>query len=264
MSTRVLGVRIDAMTVEEAAGAVLEQVRTARAALAAGAAGGQAVASPRRPLWVVVTPNPEIIMTARKTPDLAAILDKADLAVPDGVGLLWAARRQGTPLAERVAGFDLLCRILERGAGERLRVFFLGAAPGVAEEAARRCLEKHPGLELAGTHHGYFGPSEDAGVADLVARSGAEFVAVGMGSPRQERWVQAARTVLESSESRVVVAMLVGGSFDVLSGRLKRAPHWASCLGLEWLVRIVGQPSRWRRALPLVRFALAILRGGRG
>jgi len=93
-----------------------------------------------------------------------------------------------------------------------------------------------------------------------VARSGAEFVAVGMGSPRQERWVQAARVALEGPESRVVVAMPVGGSLDVLSGRRKRAPDWASRFGLEWLVRLLSQPARWRRAPTLARFVLAVLR----
>ena len=259
-SVRILGVRVDDVTLDGAAEAVLARIRVAREGPAREPRQEATSERAARRLWVLTTPNPEMIMTARVRPDFAAILDQADLAVPDGVGLLWAARRQGTPLRERVAGCDLLGHILERGAGEKLRVFFLGAAPGVAEEAARRCRETYPGLEIAGTHHGYFGASEDRQVAGRVARSGAEFVAVGMGSPRQERWVQAARAALEGPESRVAVAMPVGGSLDVLSGRLKRAPDWASRLGLEWLVRLLSQPARWRRAPTLVRFVRAVLR----
>jgi N-acetylglucosaminyldiphosphoundecaprenol N-acetyl-beta-D-mannosaminyltransferase len=202
----------------------------------------------------VATPNPEIVVAATRDPELKAILNRTDLAVPDGVGLVWAARRRGADLPGRVAGFDLLMRVLERGSREGLKVFFLGSRPGVAAEAARRCLERWCGLQVAGTSHGYFPPADDEKMARLVAASGAELVAVGMGSPRQEKWIARHRELLVG-----LVALGVGGSLDVLSGRVRRAPDWMAEQGLEWLGRFITQPERWRRAPALARFVLSVL-----
>ncbi len=263
-AVRVLGVRLDAVGLDEAAGLVLRWVKEARRDRAAGRAGsaggaGQAAggADTDAPLRLVVTPNPEIVMRARKDNALAAILDRADLAVPDGVGVVWAARRKGSNLP-RVPGFDLLTEVLRRGAASGLRVYFLGATPGTAEEAATRALDAYPGLVVTGTHHGYFPPSEDRAVAGEIASAAPELLVVGMGSPRQEKFVAGQEELLGG-----IVAMPVGGALDVLSGKVKRMPAWMGRLGLEWLGRLASQPARWRRAPALARFVLAVLAEGR-
>jgi N-acetylglucosaminyldiphosphoundecaprenol N-acetyl-beta-D-mannosaminyltransferase len=254
-STRVLGVRVDAVTLDEAARIVLEKIEAGRAR----AGGGR--------FWLVVTPNPEIVMAARSDPELGHILNQADLAVPDGIGLVWAARRQGLELSGRVAGCDLLSAIVARGARIGLRVFFLGAKPGVAAQAAQRLGRDHPGLEVVGAHHGYFPASDDARIAGVVAAAQPELVVVAMGSPRQEKWLTGYRRLLEAEPSvggdgraGLQVGFPAGGSLDVLSGQVKRAPAWAARLNLEWAVRVASQPSRWRRAPALVGFVLAVLR----
>ncbi len=261
---RVLGVRVDAVTLDRAARAILEATRTNR------------LRSGRGRLWLVVTPNPEIVMAAQSDAELREILNSADLAVADGVGLVWAANRLGSPLPGRVAGFDLLVEVLARGAGEGLRVFLLGARPGVAEAAAARCMAEHPGLVVTGTHHGYFPPDRDDEVAGLVAATSPDLVVTGMGSPRQEKWLARYGKVLAEGSAagrpgrggggRAVpprpggqVGMPVGGSLDVLAGRVSRPPAWVARFGLEWAVRVASQPSRWRRAPTLARFVVAVL-----
>jgi len=244
-AVRILGVRVDSVDLDRAADMILRRVQEAR-----GVGVGPGDGAP----FVVVTPNPEMVMAAQSDLELLGILNAANLAVADGIGLVWAARRRGADLPGRVAGFDLLTEILERGSREGLKVFLLGSRPGVAADAARRCLERWPGLEVAGTHHGYFPPADDEKVARLVAASGADLVAVGMGSPRQERWIARQAELLGG-----LVAFGVGGSLDVLSGRVKRAPDWMARRGLEWLGRFISQPGRWRRAPALARFVLAVL-----
>jgi len=247
----VLGVRVDVVDLEEATERVLGWVRERRLLNPDRRCPG-----PDRPrsARMVFTPNPEIVARAARDPEFRAVLRRADLAVPDGVGLVWAVRRRGAPLAERVAGFDLLVSVLERGSREGLRVYLLGSKPGVAEEATQRALSRWPGLEVVGAHHGYFPPDDDAKVAREVVATGAELVAVGMGSPRQELWVARQAGALGGA-----VAMGVGGSLDVLSGRVRRVPEWLARHGLEWLGRFLSQPARLRRAPALARFVAAVL-----
>ncbi len=254
-TARVLGVRVDGVTLDEAAEAVLAEVRKNR--FAAGGKEEVAGSAGQGRFWLVVTPNPEIVMTARGDEELRRILNAADLAVADGVGLVWAARRLGTELPGRVAGFDLLVEVLRRGARDGLRVFLLGAKPGVAEAAAARLEADHPGLVVAGVHHGYFAPSDDLRIADLVAETRPDVVAVGMGSPRQEKWLAVYAGRLPAG--RAEVGMPVGGSLDVLAGKVSRPPAWVARLNLEWAVRVASQPARWRRAPTLARFVLAVL-----
>lgn len=259
-SVVVLGVRVDAVTLDEAARMLLDQARAGRTGAGPSdqaRAGRKGVAG--RFLWLVVTPNPEIVMAARRDPELRKILNRADLAVPDGIGLVWAARRQGLDLPGRVAGYDLLREVLARGAREGLRVFFLGARPGVADEAARLCSQAFPGLVVVGTHHGHFPPADDEKVAATVAAARPELVVVGMGSPRQEKWLAVYERLLSAEAAGLQVGFPVGGSLDVLSGRVSRAPAWAARLNLEWAVRVLSQPSRWKRAPALARFVLAVL-----
>ncbi|WP_287371417.1 WecB/TagA/CpsF family glycosyltransferase [Oceanithermus sp.] len=201
----------------------------------------------------VVTLNPEIAVRSRRDPELRRALQEAELVTPDGVGVLWAARRLlGLRLAERVTGVDLTLRLFEE-LGPELRVFLLGGRPGVAERAAAAA--EGLGVRVAGTHHGYF--DDEAPVIAAVARSGANLLLAGMGE-RQE-------TFLWRNKLRLGVPVMigVGGTLDVLAGEARRTPAWSRRLGVEWLLRVGLDPKRWPRALRLLRFVIEVERARR-
>lgn len=202
---------------------------------------------------LVVTPNPETVMLARRDSALARALAAADLSVPDGVGIVWAARRLGHPLPARVPGIELAQAALQRAALMGVPVFLVGGRPQVAAEAAARCQARWPALVVAGHHHGYFTAAEEPGMVAAIATSGARLVLVGMGTPRQELFAQGLR---REPGGRVV--MTVGGTLDVWSGRARRAPPLVRRAGLEWLYRAVREPRRLGRLAALPRFAWAI------
>jgi exopolysaccharide biosynthesis WecB/TagA/CpsF family protein len=206
----------------------------------------------------VCTINPEFIMIARQDANFANILRRADVCVPDGVGLLWAARYLGRPLPERVTGSDGVPIIAERAAREGWTLFFLGAAPGVAERAARVLQERHPGLQVVGTYAGSPDPAEEDDLVERVNASGADILFVAYGAPEQDKWI--ARNL---PRLRVGMAMGVGGAFDFIAGVVPRAPGWMRRMGLEWAYRLVRQPWRFRRMLRLPRFVLAVVLRGK-
>jgi N-acetylglucosaminyldiphosphoundecaprenol N-acetyl-beta-D-mannosaminyltransferase len=236
----ILGAPVDAVTIAAAVARVSELI----------ARGGT---------HQVVTLNPEYLYRAQREPDLLAIAREASLVTADGVGIVWAASVHGYSLPERVTGIDLLVALCDRAAAEGWRVFFLGGQPGVAAAAASRLKAEYPGLMIAGEHHGYFTADEEAMVLEKIKAAAPQLLFVGLGAPKQERWIYKCRQELDN-----VVAMGVGGSFDVLSGRAKRAPAWMRRWGLEWLGRLFYEPRRWRRMLILPRFALLVLRAARG
>lgn len=205
----------------------------------------------------VATVNAEMMVMASRQPELAATLKESQLVVPDGAGVVWALRRAGLP-AQKVAGVELLvefCRALAPLGG---RVFLLGAAPGVAEEAALRLKAEAPGLEVVGVRDGFFGPGEEAQVVDLVREARPDFLVVALGVPRQEQWIASHQAALG-----LPVAMGVGGSLDVLAGRLQRAPDLWRRFQLEWLYRLVQEPWRFKRmASTLPHFVWRALREG--
>ena len=203
----------------------------------------------------ICTVNPEFIMAARRDPAFAAALRRADLRVPDGVGVLWAARLLGRPLRERVTGSDGVFRISARAAQEGWRVYFLGAAPGVAEEAARRLAARYPGLQVAGTYAGSPRAEEWRDIHARLAAARPDVLFVAYGHPRQDLWIDAHRADLPCA-----VALGVGGAFDFVAGVAVRAPAWVQRLGLEWLHRLLREPWRWRRMARLPLFALLVLR----
>ncbi|MGQ9531471.1 MAG: WecB/TagA/CpsF family glycosyltransferase [Desulfotomaculales bacterium] len=209
----------------------------------------------------VVTLNPELLYRARSEPRLRAILDRADLVTADGVGIVWAARRTGQWLPERVTGIDLMLALVRRAAACGWRLFLLGAAPGVAAEVARRLKGLYPGLGIAGWQHGFWTPEEEPEVVAAIKSARPQLLFVALGAPRQEEWIARHLPALGP-----VVAMGVGGSFDVVAGRVRRAPALLRRLNLEWLGRLVMQPRRWRRMLVLPRFAWLVFRtyGWRG
>ena len=199
----------------------------------------------------VVTPNPEIIMAARRDAGYQSILNTSDLALPDGVGLLLAARLAGTPIRSHVRGSDLVEPLAAHAAARGWRWFLLGAEPGVADEAARRLTARWPGLEIAASMAGSPDPADDLAIRRAIqAAAPIHVLLVAYGSPPQERWIARNQAAID-----VPVQIGVGGAFNFLAGRSPRAPAWVRRLELEWAYRLVHEPWRWRRQLALPVFA---------
>ncbi len=213
------------------------------------------MAEPR--LHQIATVNPEFVMTAQDDAEFRQVLTEADLCLPDGVGLLYAARRYGRRLPERVPGSELVYRLAERAAACGWPLFLLGAAPGVAEEAAEVLRGLYPGLPVVGTFAGSPDPADNEAIVRRVNDSGAALLFVAYGAPKQDKWIARNRVALTA----VRVAVGVGGSLDFITGRAVRAPRWMQRLGLEWLHRLIREPWRWRRMLALPRFAGRVARG---
>lgn len=203
----------------------------------------------------VCTVNPEYIMIARQDPIFFNILRRAALCVPDGVGLLWASRRLGKPIAERITGSDGLPTIARQAAQKGWRLFFLGAGEGIAQRAAHTLSERFPGLQVAGTYAGSPAPSEEDKIVAMINEAGADILFVAYGAPQQDKWIARNLPRLD-----ITMAMGIGGSLDFITGEVARAPAWLRARGLEWCYRLLRQPWRLRRMLRLPRFALAVLR----
>lgn len=206
----------------------------------------------------VCTVNPEFIMIAQGDPIFFNILNRADICVPDGIGLLWASRHLGAPLPERVTGSDGLPLIARHAAQEGWKLYLLGAAEGVAERAAGILREQHPKLLIAGVYGGSPDEAEEDEIVSRINASGADILLVAYGAPQQDLWIARNLPRLE-----VAMAMGIGGSLDFIAGVVPRAPHWMRARGLEWLYRLLRQPWRLRRMLRLPRFVIAVLRQGR-
>lgn len=206
-------------------------------------------------LHQIATVNPEFVMAAQDDGEFLEILKNADLCLADGVGLLYAARRYGRPLPERVPGSELVYHLARMAAEEGWRLFLLGAAPGVAEEAAAILQQRYPGLQIAGTCAGSPAIEENEAIVQRVNDGKADILYVAYGAPRQDKWIARNRHTLQT----VRLAMGVGGALDFITGRSVRAPVWVQRLGLEWLHRLYREPWRWRRMLALPQFALRVL-----
>jgi len=229
-SRRILGVRIDDVTEDEA-------VARCVAFVAEGRRG-------------VVTPNPEIVMAARADRALRHALARADLAIPDGGGLLLAARLWGQPFRAQVRGSDLTSHLLAEAATRDWRVFLLGGAPGVAEAAAAQIQARWPALRIVGTDAARADEAHDQATRGAIAAAGrVDLLLVAFGASRQEGWLARNLPLLD-----VGVALGVGGTLDFLAGRVRRAPRPIRRMGLEWLFRLIVQPWRWRRQLRAARF----------
>ena len=197
----------------------------------------------------LMTVNAEMLYAAQENPHFLSLINGADLVLPDGRGVVWACNYLGQPVPERVTGIDLMQTMLHYGSLNGWRFYFLGGRPKVAQLAAERCIAQNPGLQIAGTRHGYFVESEEADIVREIAAAKADILCVGLGFPRQDLFLQK-----HAEQLQVKVGVGVGGSFDVLAGLVKRAPLKLQKLGLEWLWRLCLEPSRWRRALALPKF----------
>ena len=201
----------------------------------------------------IVTANPEIIMYAREHPDYAQLIKQdADFVTADGIGVVKGAAMLGTPLPERVTGYDLMQELLAWANAQRLSVYFIGAKAEVNKIAVAKVREQYPQLTIAGARDGYF-DLDDQTVSQAVIDSGADLVFAALGFPKQEYFLKRIKAARPNA-----VLMGVGGSFDVLSGTVKRAPKWMQKLSIEWLYRLVTNPSRIGRMMVLPRFLAAV------
>lgn len=197
------------------------------------------------------------LVNARSNKVLAADIANSDVVSIDGMGIVWGARLLGMPVKERVAGVDLLARLLAVCEVDGFRPYFLGATDEVLRLAVAQAQARHPGLRFAGFRDGYFKPNQEADVVGEIRDSGADCLFIGMPTPRKERFLAAHRDALN-----VPFIMGVGGSFDVLSGHVRRAPSRMQALGLEWMFRIYQEPRRmwWRYAKTNALFASILAR----
>lgn len=236
-SITVLGVRVDDVTMDEALAQTDEWMQEAR-------------------VHHIITVNPEFIMMAQKDPQFAAVLAESDLNLPDGANLVRAAKRQGTPLRERVAGTDFIWFLCGVAAVCGWQIFLLGGRDKVAQAAAARLQARYPKLQVAGMHEGSPAPHEEREIVQRVNESGATILFVAYGAPAQDLWIGRNRDAL----SHIRVAVGVGGAFDYIAKRVKRAPTWLQRMGLEWSFRLLMQPWRFKRQTTLAGFAYQILR----
>ena len=200
---------------------------------------------------IVVTPNPEGVMQARRNAKFMKALKEASLSLADGIGIAIAAKIKRLKLPGRVRGVDITMALFKSLSAEGASVYLLGAAPGVAERAAKNIETVYKGVKVVGYHHGFF-DSDEKIVAD-INRLSPDIVLVGIGMPRQELWAAKNRCI------NTRITMCVGGTIDILAGEVQLAPAFMRSIGLEWLYRLIRQPSRAKRMLDLPRFMIAVL-----
>ncbi|NHN33850.1 WecB/TagA/CpsF family glycosyltransferase [Paenibacillus agricola] len=203
----------------------------------------------------IVTANPIMVMSAVESPSFLNLLQKADLVVPDGAGVVWAANYVGNPVAERVTGFDLLHRLMQLSELKGWKVFLLGASPEMMEAAVSNIKRQYPALQLVGYRDGYFQADEDQQVIENIRKHQPDILLIGRSADKQEPWI-----AQHKEQLHVPIIMGVGGSFDVLSGKLKRAPKIFLKLRLEWFYRLLQEPWRYKRMLELPKFVFKVIR----
>ena len=234
----ILGLEFDNLTMEEA----LEQ--------------GEALLESSHAA-VVVTPNAEIAYDACKDAEFCALLNRADLMLPDGAGVVLAAKLRKTPLKSKVAGIDFAKNMLQTFARKGTKLYLLGSKPGVGEQAAVKMKEMAPGLEICGIADGYFKDEEE--VVRKINDAGAEALFVCLGAPKQEKFMFA-----HQDEMKTVRLMAgLGGSLDGFAGNVKRAPKWMIKLNLEWLYRLIKEPKRIGRMMRLPKYVMLAVFSGK-
>jgi N-acetylglucosaminyldiphosphoundecaprenol N-acetyl-beta-D-mannosaminyltransferase len=203
---------------------------------------------------LIIAANPEKVIAAQRNPELLQALNEAALVIPDGIGVVAAARLLHKGQIDRVPGADLMPEICRLAAEQGKSVFLYGSEHGIASRAAELLQERYPGLIVAGTQHGYVSDDQMLQVIDKINASGAHVLFVGLGSPRQEIWMYR-----NMERLNVRVCQGVGGSFDAICGTIKRAPAIFQRLNLEWFYRLITQPRRLSRQLALPRFVIQVL-----
>lgn len=233
---KILGVPVHPLTMNESVAVLEEKLRKKEQAF-------------------VVTANAEIIMMCQQDKEYNNIVsEQADLVLPDGAGAVWAGRYLGNEVPERVAGFDLYNQLLKLSADKGYKAYFFGGAPGVAEAAKNKAEELYPGVQIVGCRNGYFNETEEEAIIKEINDAAPDMLFVALGAPKQEKWLVKYRNQLKPR-----ILMGIGGSFDVLAGKMERAPKWMQEASLEWAFRLYKQPSRFMRMLALPKFVLKVI-----
>ena len=235
MKANILGCQVDKITMDEAVKKVASYIKN-------------------KENRHIITLNAEILYRALSDEKLKTVINQADLVTPDGAAIVWASRKLGDPVPERVTGIDLMEALVKEASQQGWKLYLYGAAPGVAELAAANLQKKYKNLNIVGTKDGYI--SSDL-MPDLVADIQAkkpDILFVALGAPKQEFWINMYKDII-----RVPVSIGVGGSFDVLAGQVKRAPKLFQDLHAEWLYRLIKEPRRYKRMMALPKFVLKIM-----
>lgn len=231
----ILGIPVDSITMREAVAKIGRFVEE----------GG---------VHAIYTPNAEIMMAAQRDPELKVILGNADMLTADGAGVVLASKLLGRRVPEKVSGVDLVREVFKTYANKGLRCFLFGADPGVAEEAAENIKAEYPGIVIAGCRNGYFTSEQDTEIVDLINSSAADLLLVALGAPKQEKWIAEHKNVVNAK-----VCMGVGGTMNILSGRVQLSPDFFRRNGLEWLHRLYMEPRRAKRMMDLPRFMIRVI-----
>lgn len=231
----ILGVNVNSLTMRQAVEAVQQFIAEKRTAL-------------------VATANAEMLMRATADEELKDILNQADLVVPDGAGTVWAANYLGTPMPERVAGYDLAQELMRDAPAKGHKIYFFGSAPGVADKAREKAFELYPGIQIVGTRNGYFTEADEPEIIAEIKAASPDILLAALGVPKQEKWLKK-----HLHELQVPVSIGVGGTLDVMAGVMQRAPLWMQKAKLEWLFRALKQPSRAGRLLALPKFVCRVI-----
>ena len=204
---------------------------------------------------IIYTPNPEMVMEARKDSTFMQVLNSSSMNIPDGIGIVYGSKFTDNPIKYRVAGCDLLEDIFNEIKDSGKTVYFFGSAPNVGKMAKHKMEQKYKGLNIVGVANGYFDAEAEAEIIAEINRLKPDLLLVGLGFPKQEKWI-----FNNIDRLNIGLAIGVGGSLDVLSGSVKRAPKVFIKLNLEWFYRLICQPSRWVRMLQLPLFMLVVIR----
>lgn len=202
----------------------------------------------------VITADSSMAVMGRTDQELRRIVEDASLVTPDSVGILWAAHRKDPAMVTRVSGVELVEELCKHSVTEGYSLYFLGAAPGIAQLATERMADRYKGTHIAGAQHGYFQEPEVAAVIDEINAARSDILCVAMGIPRQEKWIASHKHLINAS-----VFIGVGGTFDVLSGTVKRAPRLFQRLKLEWLWRVMANPKKIGKVMLLPRFVWMVI-----
>ncbi|MBR5507184.1 MAG: WecB/TagA/CpsF family glycosyltransferase [Clostridia bacterium] len=236
----ILGVKVDKVNVSEASDRIIGFIES-------GDKGRS-----------VFTPNSEIIMMAYRDESFRELLNSSDLLTADGIGVVYASKIVKNPIKERAAGYDIACETLEKLSKKGGSLYLFGSKPGVAEKAGENITKKYPGIRIAGYSDGYFNEEKEKTIIENINRANPDLLFVCLGAPKQEKWIYEHKNELKAG-----VCLGIGGSLDVFAGTVKRAPEFFTKHGIEWLYRLIKQPSRFVRMLDLPRFGFKVLLKGR-
>ena len=205
----------------------------------------------------IITLDASMCVMAEHDAKLRKVIEDSDLITPDSVGVLWACKRMGKSLRERVSGVELVEMLCSLSPEKHYRLFFFGSAPGVAEQAAEKMRLKYPGCEIVGTRNGFFTEKDNNDIIMQIQNAKPDILCVALGIPKQEMWISEHIQTLG-----VPICIGVGGTFDVLSGNVQRAPMWMRKLSIEWLHRLISNPRKIGKVMTLPKFVMLILRQG--